>query len=264
MAEVTRVVTDKKKVKREGRSPGYPSINLRNAIEKAQIIYDREKKHAAPAVNVVRHWGYTPKSSAGLLTLAALRKFNLIEDEGSGQNRKVRLTDLALRILLDPNEKSKNEAIQKAALNPPIHTEIWEKYGGTLPSTETLKYYLHMERGFTGFGADEFIRHFVDTISFAKLGESGTISGGESDSGGIEMPMGSPVQKIEQSPGHIQGQQAQTAAMQMVLRVKEGNIILSMPSQLSTKTYKHFKSWLDLISNLVKEELRDEGEGDKG
>jgi hypothetical protein len=263
MAENDPAVTNKKKAKREGRSPAYPSIGLHNAIEKAKILYEREKRHAAPAVNVVKHWGYSPKSSAGLLTLSALKKFELIEDEGAGESRKVRLTDLALRIILDPDVKSKHEAIQKAALNPAIHAEIWEKYGGNLPSTETLKYYLHMERGFTGFGADEFIREFVDTISFAKLGESGTLSGEESDSGGIEMPMGSPAQRTEYISNPSQGQQAQGAVMQMVFRVKEGNIVLSMPSQLSAKSYKHFKTWLNLISNLVEEELLEESKGDK-
>ena len=152
--------------RQSGRSPNYPGISLRAAVERAQALYKVENRHAAPVRAVMAVWGYSnPSGGNAGVTLAALKKFGLIVDEKSAGQRVVRLSQLALEIILNPYNE---DAIKQAALNPPLHREMWEKYGLDLPSDKNLRWQL-IQRGFTEAGADEFIKEYRDTITFARL-----------------------------------------------------------------------------------------------
>jgi hypothetical protein len=163
------------------RSPGYPGISLREAIEKARVLHGKESRSAAPIEAIYDHWGYAPKSGAGNVAISALKKFGLIEDEGSGQKRKARLSDLGLRIVLDERVDSpeREEAIRRAALLPKIHRDIWEHFGGSLPSDANLRHFLRFERGFTENAAAELIKELHDTVAFAQLDPSDIVSPSE-------------------------------------------------------------------------------------
>jgi hypothetical protein len=157
--------------KKKARSPSYPGIGLEAAIERARTLYAVEKRNAVPVETAMTDWGYSPKASSGLVVLAALKKFGLLIDEGSGTARKARLSDLALDIVLDEREDSpdRQRLIQDAALRPTIHSELWQKYGGNLPSDSALRYELRKERNFTDTAVAEFIPQFRATLAFAGL-----------------------------------------------------------------------------------------------
>ncbi|TBR09911.1 MAG: hypothetical protein EPO47_05030 [Rugosibacter sp.] len=159
------------------RSPAYPSIDLKSAIERARQFYGAEKRAAANVKVAAEHWGYSYASSGGKQAIAALLAFGLMEDEGSGDQRKVKLTDLALRIILDERQDSKerDEAIKRAALLPKIHQEILTKWP-TLPSDANLRHYLVLDRKFNENVVSDFIREIRNTVSFAKLQESDSMS----------------------------------------------------------------------------------------
>jgi hypothetical protein len=131
------------------------------------------------------HWGYKPMSGPGLTALAALKKFGLLVDEGSGPSRKAHLSETAIAILLDEREDSpaRLQLIQQAALLPSIHQELWQKYGDSLPSDETLRFELRHDKNFTEAGVAEFIPQYKRTLTFARLGERGKLSRDEKDKG---------------------------------------------------------------------------------
>jgi hypothetical protein len=157
--------------KRE-RSPGYPGISLPIAIQRAQTLYERERRNAAPVATVVRHWGFkNPTNGGATVALAALEKFGLLEASGTGVARRVKLTELAFTILQHPSESAKTDAIRKAALNPPIYRLLWDEYQGVFPSDETLRYELRVGKRFSDRGATHFIPAFRATIAFAGLEE---------------------------------------------------------------------------------------------
>ncbi|HSY33481.1 MAG TPA: hypothetical protein VLA42_15965 [Verrucomicrobiae bacterium] len=170
------------------RSPAYPYINLETAITRAQTFYDREVRNAAPLAVAATDWGYEAKSSSAMQTAAALMSFGLLSDEGTGDKRKVRLTQNALKILLDkrPDSVERAELIKQAALAPKIHQQIWEKWGDSV-SDGTLRHALIFEwkPPFNENSVDGFIREFRDTISFAKLTESDKVAteDGDKDTG---------------------------------------------------------------------------------
>jgi hypothetical protein len=151
------------------RSPGYPAINLETAIRRARELYDRERQHMASVDTIAAHWKYKSLNGPAHLTLAALKKYGLLVDDGKGAARRASLTDLAVDILENPDPSVRDEAVRQAALNPSVHRELWEKYGSGPPSDANLKWILTRERGFTESGAVDFVSVYKDTVSYAKL-----------------------------------------------------------------------------------------------
>src|SRR4051812_49081512 len=100
------------------RSPAYPFINLGTAFRRAREFYSHEQRNAAPVRVAAKHWNYEPKSSGGLQTAAAMISFGLMEDEGTGDKRTLKLTKNALKILLDGREESseRDALIKQVAL----------------------------------------------------------------------------------------------------------------------------------------------------
>jgi len=163
------VHADEPRRKTRGRSPSYPGIALDVAIERAATVYKREGRNAAPMSAITANWGYkSPDSGPASVTYAALKKFGLLEEEGSGSARMGKLTRLALDILMHPEPQ---QQIREAALRPPIHQELWAEYGPDLPSDATLRHRLVAMRGFTERGFEEFIDEYRRTIAFAGLDE---------------------------------------------------------------------------------------------
>lgn len=178
MADAPIQDQSKKARRPKGRSPSYPGIDLESALQRAEQLYDHERGNAAHLDTILKHWGYKATTGPGRVAFAALRKFGLLDTEGSGGTLKGRLSELALRILQDqrPDSFERLRAIQEAALTPSIHQELWEKYQGTLPSDDNLRFMLLRERSFTETGAAEFVPEFRATIAFAKLAQSRVMS----------------------------------------------------------------------------------------
>jgi len=178
--------------KTKTRSPSYPSIDLETAIFKATDLKEKggDGDYYVAYTTAMKFWGYAPKSSNGLLILAALKKYGLIEDRGSGKSREIRLTKLAQKILF--YTKSSQDTVEyrksviEAALNPSIHTELWEKYQNA--PDDVIKPYLVLQRDegtFTAKAADDCITQYKNTISFAKLIKNDNISGQSEDKNSI-------------------------------------------------------------------------------
>ena len=162
--------------RQKGRSPNYPGVSLDVAIRRAAELYAKERQHPAPVTTVAKHWNYKSFNGPASVALAALKKFGLLEDEGSGDARRARVSDTAVDILANPDEERKRAAILEAALRPEIHREMWELYGPRLPSDATLQWELTRSRGFTETGATEFIKEYKATLDFARLEDAGPVA----------------------------------------------------------------------------------------
>lgn len=164
--------------RKKNRSPSYPALSLDVAIERAKLIWRREGRNAAPVGVIQEHFGYKRGTGSSNLAVAALKKYGLLEDEGSGKDRSAKLTDLAINIISAPEP---HQWVQEAALKPPIHREIWEQYDGALPSDASLKHELIARRSFTETGATEFISQYRKTVAFADLRPATSGSSDEPD-----------------------------------------------------------------------------------
>ncbi len=148
------------------RSPSFPFIGLREALDRARTFYEAEQRNAARPETAAAHWGYSAKSSGGKQTMAALRAFGLLEGD-----LLVKLSGRALRILLDEREGSEERLrlVQQAALMPPVHGRLWERYGADFPSPQTLRLSLILDEGFNENSVDDFLTEYRETLEYARL-----------------------------------------------------------------------------------------------
>lgn len=156
--------------RKKTRSPSYPAIDLEQAVERARALLERENRHWVPVDTALEAWGYRPASGLGLLILAALKKYGLLEDQGTGTDRKVRLTDQAYEIVIDEREDSPERAtlLREAALRPRIHAELWNRYSAKLPSDGTIRFELR-RKGFSEDGSQKLIAEWRRTFDYAGL-----------------------------------------------------------------------------------------------
>ena len=154
--------------KSKHRSPAYPFVSLKKAVDRAKAIYDIEKRYAVALEIVAKHWGFKPKSSGLLQTVAALRQFGLLApDEGLGLDRKIRLSERAIRILIDQREDERRKAVQEAALSPKLYAKLWSMWGDDLPSDGNAVSMLVFEMEFNPDAASAVLKGYKETLSFA-------------------------------------------------------------------------------------------------
>jgi hypothetical protein len=156
---------------KQGRSPAYPAIAVKEAIEKAKALYDAQGKYPAPMSLAFDAWGYSAKSSGGRDIRAALKYFGLISLEGDGETGKVKLTDDALRILLDEREdqSEKKAIIRRVALNPVVHKKLLEQFPDGIKSDASVEHFLVFEEGFNKSAAGAVVAEFKATATYAEL-----------------------------------------------------------------------------------------------
>ncbi|PWB97057.1 hypothetical protein [Homoserinimonas hongtaonis] len=155
---------------RPKRSPSYPAIDLGSALQRAELLYRAERQNAIPVEVAIKHWGYKSPSGRSNAIVSALKKYGLVVDSGTGRSRKIQITDATRRILEHPDSSERLAMIQKAALLPRIHNEMWNKYGASnMPSNDAWAWELKEDLDFTDVGAVDFIKEYRETIRFAKL-----------------------------------------------------------------------------------------------
>lgn len=154
------------------RSPSFPYIGLSKAMERVEQLYNYAKRFDSRIADASKPaWGTGPKSSSTLQTVAALLAYGLIEDNGSGDNRKIKISDLAYRALVDQRPGAKEGAMAEAALKPKLFAEYAATWGRDRPPEANCLSELTLDRGFTPDGAKAFLKVYDDTIRYARPGE---------------------------------------------------------------------------------------------
>jgi hypothetical protein len=172
------------------RSPNYPMIGLRKAVERTHALNQKYKRATVPINLAQELWGYKAHSGSGNQCVAALRAYGLVHVEGDGKARRLRISDAGYRIAL--NSTDRQTLLERAALAPPLHAELWNKFKDEgIPDDELLRHYLVLDREEAKFNpetVDDFIADFRDTLSFAGLARDGIIHV-QSDSGSKPRPL---------------------------------------------------------------------------
>jgi hypothetical protein len=149
-----------------------PHIGLEDAIDKARVLWKKAKRSPILVATAATHLGCKPTSSTPTLFLAALKKFGLIQDEGTHAGRQIKLSELGYQIVADVRDSSpdRDKLIQQAALLPKPFRKLWEQHGHDLPDDKTLLTHLMLEERYSQDAARLLIRVYRSTISYAGLG----------------------------------------------------------------------------------------------
>ena len=255
-----------KEVPKKSRGHGVPVpvIPLRKAIELMNKVWEKEKRNAAPVPAVMAHWEYGLKSSGGFQAIASLKRFGLLDEEGSNEKRTLKLTSMALELLKNStiDLKEYTRLLKQAALHPKAHQELWDKYGAELPSDQTLESHLVFDKNFSEDAAKAFISVYKDTIEFAKLQKGDTVEDTkERDSEGddtnatpevLKTPLNPtpPSLAIEpKPPAKPLPYQMTDAAKYLTIPTDAGDA--AIPMGMSLRDFDLFKKALDLFRRKI-------------
>lgn len=270
MADKEKAVQDtaeKAQVKKARiRSPNYPAINLVKAVQRAKELYDQFRHSPIPVSIVHSKWGYKPLGNDGYRIMSALKAYGLVDYDGEGEKRLVKLSDRARKIV--GGHPDKDSLVRDAALNPPIYAEIWEKYKADgLPPDEILQHYLQWEKGFNPDSIKNFIVDLRDTFGYAKLTATGIMEdSGNGDEDG-EVPdvrsQNRPAKGISETPPPQRAELPKGGpGMQIdTLTLEEGTITFQCPNKMSPEGYQDLEDWMKIqlrkIRRLIKTETAD-------
>ncbi|HSY24956.1 MAG TPA: hypothetical protein VK841_22685 [Polyangiaceae bacterium] len=149
-------------------------------------MHDAEGRHAVRFDVLAKRWGFAPQSSSAAQTVGALRQYGLLEvEKGTGFDRSFRLTDRALRILLDKRPGERTKALQDAAKAPKLYGDLWEKWGGGLPSDENGQSHLTIDRGFNPGVVGVLLANYKETLRVASLLGTDTLPDDGPDKNGV-------------------------------------------------------------------------------
>ena len=156
----------------KARSPEYPAIGLKTAIDQVKVVYDKDYQNRLPKKVIAEHMGYKGLSGTSLTVLASLSKFGLLEGRGD----ETRVSDLALKIIAHaPGTPERTEAIRKAASAPELFTELAEKFPNGKASDSAIRAYLLTEK-FLPEAADTAIRSYRETMQLVESESAGYTS----------------------------------------------------------------------------------------
>ena len=234
---------------RKRRSPIIPFIALEKAVERANEFYKKEGKHAAPLAAAAQHWSYSLTSSGAHQTVSAMKQFGLMDDLGRGEQRKLKLSELAMSIILDdvPNSRERSKAIREAALEPKIFREMFNKWGMKLPSSETIRTFLRRDKAVNEDTLNGIVRNYTDTLEYANFSEYDNIpptnlgfEDGGDDLDGINTDAA--TGKERQSP----------VVSREVFSLGDGVVTLEWPNTLDSDGLADVEDWLKVVLKKLK------------
>lgn len=244
------------------RSPEYPAIGLREAIEKIGKIYQKDYQNPLPKQVIATHMGYKGLSGASLPVVAALSKYGLLEGRGD----ETRVTDLAVAIIAHPRGTAeRTEAIRQAAALPELFAELDRRFQSGKASDQAIRSFL-MTQKFIPSAADAAIRAYRDTKSLVET-EAEEYSG---DSESEKPPMVVETENLTPR-GHGQGVPSDAnvevptvpAAMRKaVFALSEGDVTLVFPEGLSAESVEDLKGYMEIFLRKAQREASKASDGE--
>lgn len=154
------------------RSPSYPFIPLRTAIERLVALDAKFGRHPAPALQAGIAWDMKPASSQAAQTLAALKSYGLVDYSGAGDARAAPISEDGRTYLRAQQESVKKEVLKRAALKPKAIAKYWNVWGPDRPPEPVCLDELVLRGGYTQTAAKTFLRVYDETIRYAGLSNS--------------------------------------------------------------------------------------------
>lgn len=228
----------------KARSPQYPAIGLKEAVEKINLVYAKDYQNPIPRAVVAKHMGYDSLHGKALGVLSALGKYGLLEGRGD----ESRVSDLAVAIIAhQAGTAERATALRDAASKPELFADLDKRFNGGKVSDHAIRSYL-MTQKFIPTAADTVIRAYRDTKQL--VGEE---SGGYIEPALQENPMNTGLSAeakrlLDMSPSLIQ----RPPMVQEKFDLEEGPVTLSAPSVLSPEGYQDLADRIEIFLRGLK------------
>lgn len=265
---------EEKEKKKRLRSPNYPFIALAEALEFAKILFKNQKQYWVAVEVAAKDWNFrSAKTSYMSSHVAALSAYGLIDIEGEGETKKIKVSERAFNILIDerPQSEGREKLIKEAALSPAIFRKICDAYPSGLPDSEhTLEHELKTTYKFNPDSVKDFMKIFNKTLDYAKVYKSGIM---EEKNNTTEVPDMLNTDKISIKetqerkvfapppplpPNLVLSPREREIANYPIGRNLNARIIISGASPVTTDSIKKLMALLDLNKEDLHEIISDE------
>lgn len=171
--------------KKRHRSPSYPTVGLREAIDRVKKFYKADGKAGAPPELAAVHIGFATPHGQAYSVLSALKKFGLVAESGG----RIVPTQRAIEIInLPASDVRRERALKEAAMEPHIYKELIEQHKETgWPQNDVLERELITYRNFNPNSVAGFVQDLKDTLEFSGLSDLSALDSeeeGESETDG--------------------------------------------------------------------------------
>ncbi len=159
------------------RSPNYPLLTLERSLSLTEALNRSHNRYLVPIEVAAKDWDISATSSYISQYIAALSAYGLIDVEGIKDAKKVKVSDVAFKIIMDkrPSSPDREILIKEAALKPNIFRKLCSTYPNGLPDDHALEYELVTTYNFNQNSVSDFITIFKKNIDFANVFETGII-----------------------------------------------------------------------------------------
>jgi hypothetical protein len=242
-------------------------VDLEQAVVLTKKLYAYARRAPAQIESVITDaWEYSTTSSSGQKVLAALRAFGLIEDADTQAGRAIRLSDRALRIVLDEdiNSPARVQAIKDAALSPKWYAYCWQTWGAEMPPS--MRSNLLIEHGFVDTTIDSFLESYKNTIAFSKLLNSDTSHEHDDENNDSEQKLN--LDNLKSTPREVSMESISTVVpkslnqspsvlkqdglRQDMFSLDEGTVLFQWPASLSQASFEDLDDWIELLRRKIK------------
>ncbi len=184
------------------RSPSFPFVSLKVALERLVAFEDHYKRGPATAETIGSVWGMKVGSGNVAQTLSALKAFGLLDSRRSVSGSEITISEDGRTYLRAQQENIRREIVQRIALCPKQIQSHWERWGSNRPKDAACLDDLVLKEGFTPDGAATFLRVYDSTIAYAGLVDSDKINGA----------LGTRIDSNEEKPPEIENPSPAPAA----------------------------------------------------
>jgi hypothetical protein len=251
------------------RSPPFPFISLRAAVERVVALDTTFGRHAAPVDKLGLAWKMKEKSSQALQTAAALKAFGLVDYTGKTENRTVSISEDGRTYLRAQQDSTKAEVLKRCALKPKAISMCWQRWGADRPPDAVCLDQLILKDKFTDSAAHTLLRVYDETVVFARLANGDTTQ--SPDEAQDEEPTEAmdkqqagmqPVVQAARPPGqpNVSASAGLTPAVSShddKYELGDGrSFILRWPTTVSAAEFEEFEAWIALLQKKLKRSVQ--------
>lgn len=235
----------------KARSPAYPAIGLKEAVEGVARIYKEDYQNPISREVAAKHMGYTGLNGKSLGALSALLKYGLLEGRGA----ETKVSNCAVQIIAhEPGSSFRVDALKEAMTAPELFVDLDLRFDGGKASDQAIRAYLLMQK-FIPSAADNAIRSYRDTKALLTTElQAYNASNETTPDSPVREPerskmQGSSVYQSEKTPATVASKEVPLSIglRKEVFGLDEGDVVITFPENISAASFDDLKSYLDLF-----------------
>lgn len=229
----------------------FPFIALGKALERARALYQSDPGNKGMSIPMAfAAWDYSEKSSGGFQTVSALKQYGLVEDEGSNEDRRVKLTDEARNYFASEIAKDRETLSHDFALSPPSLRHLADQWNYSCPPDNVARTYLKTDLGMNEQSARSLLGIYKDNqkyISDKLNNQSSDVAEEPAESGPPESEPSASQSIKSYTTNDVRPENTDRD----IFSVHEGEVTLISPKKLTSESLEDISDWLDIMKRKL-------------